>query len=53
MQVDNLSKEATIMKAWQNKSAKGKEIWVHGWIYDIAKGQLRDLEISRGPPTTR
>jgi len=39
-QVEHLSKVAVITKA-------EKEIWVHGWVYDLATGRLRDLEISR------
>ncbi|KAF4576711.1 Carbonic anhydrase [Pleurotus pulmonarius] len=50
MQVKNLSKTSTITAAWANKSPKGKEVWVHGWVYDIAAGKLRDLGISLGPP---
>jgi len=26
--------------------ARGKSLTVHGWIYDIADGLLRDLEVS-------
>ncbi|KAJ7172301.1 carbonic anhydrase [Mycena filopes] len=50
LQVQNLSKAQTIVDAWAHKSKKGKEIWVHGWVYDLAKGELRDLGVSRGPP---
>ncbi|KAJ7063499.1 carbonic anhydrase [Mycena amicta] len=49
-QVENLSKASTILDAWANKSKKGKDVWVHGWVYDLAKGELRDLGVSRGPP---
>ncbi|KAF8892480.1 carbonic anhydrase [Infundibulicybe gibba] len=48
-QVDNLCKTSTITNAWANKSLKGKDVWVHGWVYDLARGKLRDLEVSRGP----
>ncbi|KAG5219994.1 Inositol polyphosphate phosphatase OCRL [Salix suchowensis] len=50
MQVKNLSKASTITAAWANKSPKGREVWLHGWVYDIAAGKLRDLGISLGPP---
>ncbi|KAJ7940452.1 carbonic anhydrase [Mycena leptocephala] len=50
MQVENLCMASTIVDAWTNKSKKGKDVWVHGWVYDLAKGELRDLDISRGPP---
>ncbi|KAJ7219470.1 carbonic anhydrase [Mycena pura] len=49
MQVENLSKAQTIVNAWTHKSKKGKDVWVHGWVYDLAKGELRDLGISKGP----
>ncbi|KAJ7444925.1 carbonic anhydrase [Mycena latifolia] len=50
MQVENLCKAQTVVDAWAHKSKQGKEIWVHGWVYDLAKGELRDLGVSRGPP---
>lgn len=51
MQVENLCAAQTVVEAWANgKSKKGKQIWVHGWVYDLAKGKLRDLGVSRGPP---
>jgi len=50
MQVENLCKAQTVVDAWANgKSKQGKQVWVHGWVYDLAKGELRDLDISRGP----
>lgn len=39
-QVEHLSKAAVIAKA-------EKEVWVHGWVHDLATGRLRDLGISR------
>lgn len=36
----------TIQEAW----AKGKDVYVHGWVYDLASGHCHDLGISRGPP---
>ncbi|KAJ7343306.1 carbonic anhydrase [Mycena albidolilacea] len=45
-QVQNLSMAQTIVDAWTDD----KKVWVHGWVYDLAKGQLRDLGVSRGPP---
>ncbi|KAJ7685360.1 carbonic anhydrase [Mycena polygramma] len=49
MQVENLCMAQTIVDAWTHKSRQGKDVWVHGWVYDLASGQLRDLDISRGP----
>jgi len=45
MQVENLCKTQTMSNAWASK----KKVWVHGWLYDLATGRLKDLEISRGP----
>jgi carbonic anhydrase len=39
-QVEHLSGAVEITNA-------KKEVWVHGWVYDLATGRLRDLEISR------
>ncbi|KAJ3511056.1 hypothetical protein NLJ89_g4316 [Agrocybe chaxingu] len=48
-QVENLSKLEVIRDAWQNAEAQGKELWIHGWVYEIETGLLSDLNISRGP----
>ncbi|KAF7363593.1 Carbonic anhydrase [Mycena sanguinolenta] len=45
-QVQNLCMAQTIVDAWTDD----KKVWIHGWVYDLAKGQLRDLNVSRGPP---
>ncbi|KIK56213.1 hypothetical protein GYMLUDRAFT_204879 [Collybiopsis luxurians FD-317 M1] len=39
-QVNNLCKTDVI---------KNAEVWVHGWVYDVSQGRIRDLGISRGP----
>jgi len=41
-QVKNICKTEFVQNAWQ----QGKELKVHGLIFDIAKGELRDLNIS-------
>ena len=41
-QVRNVIASDVIQKAWSN----GVEIDVHGWIYDVADGLLRDLGIT-------
>ncbi|KAK7467278.1 hypothetical protein VKT23_004336 [Stygiomarasmius scandens] len=51
MQVENLCQTSIIINAWANKSQKGKDVWVHGWVYDIAQGKLKDLGVTRGPST--
>lgn len=40
-QVRNLAHSSTVQNAW----AAGRELEVHGWIYDIADGLLKDLEV--------
>ncbi|KAL0066467.1 hypothetical protein AAF712_006510 [Marasmius tenuissimus] len=48
-QVRNLAQAQVIVNAWQNKSKKGKDVWIHGWVYDLAQGKLKDLRVSQGP----
>ncbi|CCL98180.1 uncharacterized protein FIBRA_00174 [Fibroporia radiculosa] len=43
-QVQNVVKSETVRGAW----ARGKDLQVHGWVYEIEQGQLRDLGISVG-----
>ncbi|ESK89849.1 carbonic anhydrase [Moniliophthora roreri MCA 2997] len=52
-QVENLAQSPVIMNAWQNKSAKGKDVWIHGWVYDISQGKLKDLGVTRGPSRSK
>ena len=49
-QVDEICRTSIIKEAWKNEvEGKGKKVRVHGWIYDLGSGLLRDLEITRGP----
>jgi carbonic anhydrase len=43
-QVMNVCRLPTVCDAW----ARGQELDVHGWIYDLHDGLLRDLEITVG-----
>ncbi|EKM82555.1 hypothetical protein AGABI1DRAFT_111160 [Agaricus bisporus var. burnettii JB137-S8] len=43
-QVENVCESEVIVGAW----TKGQEVHVHGWVYELAEGRLRDLGISRG-----
>ncbi|KAF8519344.1 carbonic anhydrase [Hysterangium stoloniferum] len=45
MQVANVTRTQTISDAW----ASGKSVHVHGWIYLVEEGRLKDLNITRGP----
>ena len=38
-QVSNVCNTSVVQKAW----SQGQELSVHGWIYDIANGLLRDM----------
>ncbi|GLB34842.1 putative inositol polyphosphate phosphatase, catalytic domain homologues [Lyophyllum shimeji] len=48
-QVENLCKTATLQNAWASTDAKKRNVWVHGWVYDLASGRLRDL---KAPPSS-
>ncbi len=41
-QVHNVARTASVQKAW----AEGRALAVHGWVYDIADGLLRDLRVT-------
>lgn len=41
-QVGVLSRLPTVVRAWE----RGQQLDVHGWIYDLHDGLLRDLEVS-------
>ena len=41
-QVANVARTDPVMNAWQ----RGESLAVHGWIYDVADGLLRDLHVT-------
>lgn len=41
-QVLNVGRTTIVQSAWQ----RGQELVVHGWIYDLQDGLLRDLDVS-------
>jgi carbonic anhydrase len=45
VQVANVLKTDTIARAWE----AGKPVHVHGWVYLVEEGRLKDLQISQGP----
>jgi len=51
VQVENLANTETIVKAWTQGTPKKQKVFIHGWVYDLATGLLKDLDISRGPPS--
>jgi carbonic anhydrase len=42
-QVHNISNTPIVQNAWQ----KGQELTVHGWIYNLEDGLLKDLDVSK------
>ncbi|KAK1924208.1 carbonic anhydrase 2 [Papiliotrema laurentii] len=50
LSVANLAKSEIMKSAWaQAKAGEKKEVFIHGWVYDLGTGTLRDLGISQGP----
>jgi carbonic anhydrase len=45
-QVHTLAKSEPVLSAWKDPA---KRLYIHGWVYDLEKGTLKDLEISQGP----
>ncbi len=41
-QVANVCRTSVVRQAW----ARGQELSVHGWIYDIRDGKLRDMDVT-------
>jgi carbonic anhydrase len=39
-QVRNLSRTTVVRAAWE----RGQQLWIHGWIYSLRDGLLRDLD---------
>ena len=52
LQVKNLC-ESDVIKAtraaYANNEEEKKPVLVYGWVYDVATGRIRDLDITRGP----
>ena len=45
-QVRNVSSDVFVADAW----ARGQELSVHGWIYSLANGLIRDLDVTVSRP---
>lgn len=47
------NKNGTAAPAKRSSHGEGeppKAVFVHGWVYDLANGEIKDLKISQGPP---
>jgi len=42
-QAKNVARTDTVVNAW----ARGDALAIHGWIYDVADGLLRDLNVTQ------
>ncbi|CAE6491230.1 unnamed protein product [Rhizoctonia solani] len=45
-QVDNVVDTDVVQRAW----ASGKQVYVHGWVYMIETGTIKDLKVTVNPP---
>ncbi|GAB1525357.1 hypothetical protein RhiTH_008517 [Rhizoctonia solani] len=45
-QVDNVVDTDVVQRAW----ASGKQVYVHGWVYMIETGTIKDLKVTANPP---
>jgi len=46
-QVKNLTNNTIVQKAWR----KGRKLYIHGWIYSISDGLIKDLKVTRNELT--
>jgi len=42
-QVENLAHNTIVQKAWE----RGRKLYIHGWIYSISDGLIKDLKVTR------
>lgn len=45
-QVENVCQTSIVCDAWR----RGQDLSVHGWIYDLHDGVIRDLKVTRSKP---
>ena len=48
-QVSNVCHTSIVRDAWE----RGQDLTVHGWVYGLQDGLLRDLHVSRSTPASR
>ena len=42
-QVEHLAHNTIVQKAWE----RGRKLYIHGWIYSISNGLIKDLKVSQ------
>lgn len=48
--IENLAKSEIIQTAWKRaKAGQMKDVYIHGWVFNLATGHIEDLGISQGP----
>jgi len=45
-QVKNVARSPAVQAAWKEK----RQLYVHGWVYSLETGLVRDLGVTEGPP---
>jgi carbonic anhydrase len=48
-QVENLAHNTIVQKAWE----RGRKLFIHGWIYSVADGLIKDLHVTRSGASGR
>jgi len=48
-QVENLGHNTIVQKAWE----RGRKLFIHGWIYSVADGLIKDLHVTRSSASGR
>jgi carbonic anhydrase len=47
-QVANVCSAKPVVRAWTTGDSSGRQLWVHGWLYEVENGMLKDLDVSKG-----
>ncbi|KAJ2933076.1 hypothetical protein H1R20_g4048, partial [Candolleomyces eurysporus] len=48
--VQALATDTIVVESYLNATGKSHPFYIHGWVYDIENGQVKDLGVSVGPP---
>jgi len=53
-QINNIANMEVMKEVWKEEVAgTGRKVRIHGWIFDLSTGRLRDLGVTRGPPRVK